>query len=62
MEQDLFISPSTETTDDPSETIYSSLLLQLNVPQAFSVGQIQLTEGQFSGSHSTKSYLEKDVS
>lgn len=61
MEQDLFISPSTKTTEAPSETIYSSLLLQLYVPQAFSVGRIQLINDRFTGSGS-KSYLEKAVS
>lgn len=61
MEQDLFIIPSTETTEAPSKTIYSSLLLLLNVPQAFSVGQIQLINGWFTGSGS-KPYLEKSVS
>lgn len=61
MEQDLFISPSTKTTEAPSETIYSSLLLQLNMPQAFSVGQIQLINNRVTGS-SSMSYLEKAVS
>lgn len=61
MEQDLFISPSTETTEAPSETIYSPHLLQLNVLQAFSLGQIQLINGWVTGSGS-KSHLEKAVS
>lgn len=61
MEQDLFISPFTETTEAPSETIYSPHLLQLNVLQAFSLGQIQLINGWVTGSGS-KSHLEKAVS
>lgn len=61
MEQDLFVSLSTETTEAASETIYSLLLLQLNVPQAFSVEQIQLVTNWLTGSHS-KSYLGKAVS
>lgn len=58
---DLFISPSTETPEAPSEAVYSSLLLQLNVPQAFSGPQIQLINSRLTGSGS-KSCLEKAVS
>jgi len=61
MERDLFIGPSTETTEAPSETIYSSPLPQLNVPRAFSVGQIQLTTDRVTGS-GMKSYLKKSAS